>query len=347
MAETATPFLGARDALGSTAPLPFDATFPFLGLPLRVRSNAQAAIDLATESFGVWRALDPSLIDSSDTATIELRVIVHVAARPLDDRDDDASAIGADRVIYRRHGPMLVSASTSGSLLAGLDLDQRLCAAFVHPSTFDRPDWYQSHVHGLARFAASALDRHPFHAATILAGDTAILLTGATGSGKSTLAYACVRQHLRLLAEEVTHIATRGGLRLWGHTPHVTLAPDTVRFFPEVAAAPDRLLPSGKHKREYPLDAAPPLTHAGRTILCVLTDHTARTTISAPLSEEERRDLLAIEPEPGFDQFPDSYARIQHVLAQLPAWRLSMGPDLDAAAAHLARLTDDGRASAM
>jgi hypothetical protein len=341
--ERPVDYIAADDVLASTAPLVFEAVFPFLGLQLRVRSNARAAIDLATRAFGVWRALDPTLIDP--VSTIEFRVIVHDPTTVRDAAAAEATEAASTDVMYRRHGPVLMAAD--GASMLSVNLDQRLGVAFVPSSAFARQDWYLWHVHGLVRFAASALDRHPFHAATVLVDDTAVLITGASGCGKSTLAYACARRGLPLLAEEVTRAATLGDLRLWGHAEHVTLGADAERFFPEVAAWPVRRLPSGKNKRECPIsagEAGPLLTHQGPLALCVLTPPVASTPVSAsaPLSEGERTALLDAAPEPGFDQFPESHARWRHALRRAPAWRLSIGHDLDAAVSHLSGLIRSG-----
>lgn len=325
-------YFAARDALGSTAPLAFEQEFPLLGIPLRVRSNARKAIELASASFSVWDGLDGSRVDRD--VSVEMRVIVH------DSPDAAGAAAQPDwPFVYRRHGPVLVAAS--GATLLTIDLAHRLYVAFVPPAALERSEWYAWHVNGMARFAASALDRHPFHAATWLVGGTAVIVTGPAGGGKSTLAYAALRQSFPLLSEEATHVSLAHGLRFWGHAEHIALGADAISFFPELAACPARLLPSGKVKRAYVVagrQPLPPLTHDGPAILCLLTDGRTGPPSVEPLSASERDEWLSSDPEGGFDQFPDDHERLVRAFANTPAFLLSVGADPSAAVAALARL---------
>jgi hypothetical protein len=323
--------LPAHDALGATAPLAFERTYPVLGIPLRVRSNAVRAIDLADDSFGVWAALDPALVDRG--VSVEMRVIVHDGpahdeALPADDRPP----------VYRRHGPVLVAGR--GATLLTIHLEHRLYVAFVPASRLDRSEWYQWHVNGMARFALSALERHPLHAATWIVNGTAVLVMGPAGSGKSTLAYAALRAGFPLLAEEATHVSITGGLRLWGHADRIALAEDAATHFPELARWPPGLRPSGKVKRAVPtspFQRSAPLTHHGPLVLCWLTGSHAGPPVVEPLDSDEATSLLTGPLEEGFDQFPDIHQAIRIALAAAPAFRVSTGADPAAAVQQMAR----------
>lgn len=330
-------YLRARDALGSTAPMAFDGEFPLLGIRLRVRSNARRAIELAADTFAVWGALDAALVDPE--RVVEMRVIVHDSAPA-----DEAMIGGEPRpFVYRRHGPVLVAAS--GAALLTINLSQRLYVAFVPHASLDRSEWYAWHVNGMARFAVSALDRQPIHAATFLVDDTAVIVCGPAGAGKSTLAYAALRQGFPLLAEEATHVALAGGPRLWGHADRIALAAASVDLFPELEAWPATLRPSGKVKRSFmtaELQAVPPLTHQGPVVLCALTRERHGGPRVEPLPSSERAALLAAEPEEGFDQFPDVHQRLDAAFSGARACRLSPGADPHAAVAALAEIVRRG-----
>jgi hypothetical protein len=337
--DSAFRFLPARDALGSTAPLAFEHEFPLLGIPLRIRSNAPRAIELALASFAVWRALDPSLIEHD--VSVDMRVIVHDST---ESNDASRATWEESPFVYRRHGEVLVAGC--GATLLTIDLARRQYLAFVPAVALDRSEWYAWHINGMARFAVSALDRHPLHAATWLAGQTAVIVTGPPGSGKSTLALAALRQGFPLLSEEATHVSLARGLRLWGHTEHITLGADAVTFFPELVHCPPRRLPSGKIKRAFATSQcrpAPPLTHAGPIVLCVLTEQRTGAPVIEPLSPDARHALLSSGADEGFDQFPDIHRRVATALAGFPAFRLSVGVDPNAAVAALAEVAGRGR----
>jgi hypothetical protein len=347
-------FARAHDALGATAPLTFEQEFPLLGIPLRVRSNARRAIELAAESFSAWRSLDPTLI--ARDIRVEMRVIVHDS--PESNGAHEANGAGMDShddaaFVYRRHGPVL--AASCGSTLLTIDLDRRLYVAFVPAAALDRPEWYAWHINGMARFAVSPNDRHPFHAATFVIDHTAVMVTGPTGGGKSTLAYAALRQRYALLCEEATHVSLANGLSLWGDADRISLAADAVTFFPELAAWPVRALPGGRMKRAYPVTLVqrqPPLCHRGPVMLCVLTRPRAGPSIVEspiieppiiePLSSLEREAALSSDLEDGFDQFPDAHARLVKAFAHVPAWRLTVGSDPDDAVRTLATMARAG-----
>ena len=321
----------ARDPLGATAPLTFQQEFPLLGVPLRVRSNARRAIELATASFSAWQSLDNALI--ARDVSVDMRVIVHDSpgsSHPQQAGRPEGAGRYDDAFIYRRHGAMLVA--SCGSTLLTIDLEQRLYLVFVPSAALDRPEWYAWHINGMARFAVSPADRHPFHGATFVVDDTAIIVTGPTGCGKSTLAYAALRQRLPVLCEETTHLSLANGLSLWGDSDRISLAADAVAFFPELASWPVRALPSGRMKRTFPVTLVqrqPLLCHRGPVMLCVLTRPRVGPPIVEPMSPLEREALLSSDPEDGFDQFPETHARLAEVFAHVPAYRVTVGSDPD------------------
>jgi hypothetical protein len=321
----------ARDALGATAPLAFQRDFPLLGIPVRVCSNARRVIDLAAASFSVWDALDPAHLDRD--LAVDMRVIVHDSATT----GDVTAAWGEWPFVYRRHGDILVGAC--GATVLTIDLVRRRYLVFVPTQALDHAEWYAWHINGMARFAVSALDRHPLHAATWLVGDTAVIVIGPPGSGKSTLAFAALRQGFPLLSEEATHVSLARGLRLWGHAERITLGADAVTFFPELSDCPPRLLPSGKVKRAFATaPAVAPLTHAGPILLCALTGRRTGPPVIEPLSPTARDTLLAAGADEGFDQFPDVHRRVATALAGVPAYHLAAGADPNAAVAALAQV---------
>ncbi|HEY8548736.1 MAG TPA: hypothetical protein VIL35_02170 [Vicinamibacterales bacterium] len=319
--EPESVYLPARDRLGATAPLTFVREFPVLGIPLRVRSNARRAIDLAALSFAAWDSLDPALIDRH--CPVEMHVIVHDAARAEGTLWDARAPF-----VFRRHGPVLVAGC--GDVLLTIDLEARRYVAFVPPAALDRPEWYRWHVNGMARFAMCALDRFPVHAATWIAGGTAVMIAGPAGSGKSSLTYAAFRRGLPILAEEATHVALANGRRLWGHTEQITIGEGASALFPELP--PARRVPGGKVKHVVPLDAAAsPLTHDAPVIVGVLSGRRDGAPRLTPLPESEAQDVLTAEPEEGFDQFPELQGSVARAFAGVRMFRLDVGRDPDAA----------------
>jgi len=73
-------------------------------------------------------------------------------------------------------------------------------------------------------------------------------------------------------------------------------------------------------------------------VLCALTGGRTGPPVIEPLSAAERDTLLSAGADEGFDQFPDVHGRVATALTSVPAYRLSVGADPNAAMAALARL---------
>jgi hypothetical protein len=306
-------FFPPADPLGRTATLAFDASFPVLGVPLRVRSNAEAVLDHAAAAFGAWRGLPDALIDTG--ARAELDVIVHPAT-------DEALP---DRLVCRRHGDVVIAAG--GPVLATILIRERRALVFVPAQALSAEAWFDAHVCGQAILAVAGPGRVALHAAAVVAGDHTLLLTGASGAGKSTMAYACAAAGFSVLAEDRVYAELSGdNARLWGYTPQLGLAPDAAGFFPELAAAP--IVPRGDGTTRLRAEAATPwaptLTTSGR-VSVVLLDRSAEEPSLTPIDGEEAAAFFDEAELEGIDHWPVERAAVAAWLHRLPTWRLDAG----------------------
>lgn len=308
-------WLPASDAFGRTARLDERAAFPVLGVPLHVRSNARDVIGAAEAAFGVWRTLDPALVEPGPGAHLD--VIVH----PSMDETLPSS------LVLRRHGPVFMAAG--GANLFATVIDRRHAVAFITPAAVADRSWLDWHVLAWGRFAVSLSDRVPFHAAAVIDGTTAVLLTGPSGVGKSTLCYGCARAGMRVLAEEVVHVSTARGLRLWGYAPRLSLSGEAARWFPELERVAPCVRPDAKPCLLTPLPAdsgSPPLTHQGPIVICRLErDGRGEGEIIAAARPADAREIFGLEP--GFDQMPEEFPHAGDALLDYPIHRLILGGD--------------------
>lgn len=297
--------------------LPYTFITPVLGVLLEIRSNASQAIDLAREAFGRWSTLPHYLVQPGPPARFDIVV----------EPRDGPPAPGETLLVTTDHDSYT---GLAGNVLLTCRFSTRHATARVPPSLLhDGLDWYRWFVNGNALTAVTQRDRYPVHAAGLVCGGTALLVVGASGAGKSTLSYAAVRAGHRLLDEDTVFVAVEGGLRLWAHPARCSLAPETVRWFPELAALAPRRMPHGKVRLALDVDSLgqpPALTHAGPVCLVELGRHDGAPRFEAIDAGELMRRVIA-QPEAGFDLMTAHAAPAMAALAAQPAYRVTAGPD--------------------
>jgi len=177
-------------------------------------------------------------------------------------------------------------------------------------------------------FLLTRSGRTPLHAAGILLGDMALVLSGPSGSGKSTLTLAAARRGLQLLSDDMVFVQTEPDLRLWG-------LPRPLHVFPEDAPPgphPKRLR-AGKWKVAIPAPRVAMVrsTRKGRLILLRPGSELALD----PVDPEQAVSNLKLEP--GFDLLADESRAAVATLAAGGVWRLSLSSDPAAAIDLLCR----------
>jgi hypothetical protein len=325
-----TSFLAPADPFGRTARLAHEASFPVLGVPLRVRSNAEAAVGLAADHFGSWLGLTEHLVDRSLQSTLD--VVVH---------PETADPMPAS-LSYRRHGPVFLAAGVGVQI--AVVLDTRHAVAFVPRQALDDREWFCAHVGGFALLAATQRTRVPLHAAAVVAGSQTLLLAGHSGAGKSTMAYACAAAGFSVLAED-TVFAELGArpVRLWGQANQIWLAADSPRFFPELADEPVVARANGKQRiaARAAMPWSPTLTTAGDAAIVLLErrdDGRGGAPILTRLEADHVTRLIDHDATSGFDQYPDERPQLTAWLQTLPAYGLDCGASPQQAARLLEAL---------
>lgn len=190
------------------------------------------------------------------------------------------------------------------------------------------------------------------HAALVARGGAGVLVPGVSGSGKSTTALGCVVQGLDYLGDDFVGIepTTAGFL---GHSLYDTacLARDGLARFPGLQAlAVDDGFPGEEKPILFLSDRFP--ERLRRTVpvraIVLLDVGRPRTGLARVGRPEALRELAAstlhtVVPRPG----RAALALLGALVEQAPAWRLSLGPDLDGLDDAIARVVaDSGGATA-
>lgn len=307
------------DPLGRDVRLRHETRIPVMGIPVRFSTNAAAVLELVDETFGPWRSLSGEKVED-DEEDVRIRVVVEEG-----DEGEDSHA----PLSYRMPDSDRVLLSTPGSFGVA-DLRRREAVIYATATLVEDDRHFRYGVlEAMTLAVLSRLDRQPFHAAALVRGDAALLLTGPSGAGKSTLTYAAVKDGLRVLSDDTVNLQLHPRLRIWGMPGHLHLPPDAALHFPELTDAETLLMANGKEKVAVDLreiDAAAPSPVVEGAGLCLLRRGEGKTTFE-PLAAEEAVEEVRGREEAGFDVFRDTIGEAVRELARGGAWRLRVGPD--------------------
>jgi hypothetical protein len=328
-----TPFPRAPMAV---PPLDHHVVLPILGIATRFETNSRAVLDVVTDAFGAWRALDVAAGHGEAPACVRIVVRDGADAAGVDGPRAPVMHIWPDATRFVAHSPSSVGVA---------DPARREAVAFVTAALVaDARHFQHAMLEALTLALLSQFDRHPVHAASVRGRARVALLVGPSGSGKSTLAYAAQRAGLTVLSDDRTWIQLRPSLRIWGWPARARLRLEARDFFPELAAATTLTEVDGKHKldagRAWDAGDATTDERGGlEPAVCLLAPGAECAALERATREEVLQTLMA-RPEPGFDRFPERQAAVAESLAAGPAWRLRLSNDPREAIPLIERIVD-------
>ncbi len=324
------------DALHRDIPEPHEARIPVFGIPVTLRSNAAAVVEVFQEAFGVHarasgdparggRAGDPAARPGSGGTAAdpaEDGVVVRILVVP-----GAWSGPGHAPLHHHVPGRRRVMIGAPGSV-AVADIARGEAVAYVTEGIVrDRQHFRYGFVEALTMNLVTKLDREPLHGAAVVRDGTGLILAAPSGAGKSSLAFAAMQDGLEILAEDTVHLQLRPRLRAWGAPSFIHLPEDARRFFPDLAEEAPTLLANGKTKIAVDVRAAgsaakePFVENAG---ICIV-ERRGPDGLET-LSPREIGDRLTADPEPGFDLFADTIGARIRALAARGGWRLRLPP---------------------
>jgi hypothetical protein len=274
-----------------------------MGRPVVIRASEPALLAAAAKTYG-----DGSGPEHADGPPIALEL--------------EAS----DEAVW---GPVQIEVGGSRLRLTGgaegwADARSLTASCRVPRSLAERPALLAAEVTDtLLLFLLCRSGRIPLHAAGVMCGTTAVLLTGPSGSGKSTLSLAAVARGLRILSDDTVYIQMLPRLRIWG-------LPRPLHVFP--ADAPgfigETRLRAGKLKVAAPVPAWPGPPVADRAAV-VLLERAEQIRLERVEPEVATAALSRLEP--GFDLLDRESAQAVAAVTAAGAWRLTLTRDPGAA----------------
>lgn len=310
----------------NTLPLPCQATFPLLGVPLTVRSNNADVIALAEHAFAHWRMLPENLIKTYVKAHLDLLV------QPGEHPGEVATPF-----VRRVQAGTLLAASGSNLLLA--QVDHGLALGFVTPETLADTPNFQANVLEWLALLVCGQDRVPLPAGALVSNGCAVLLIGTGAADISLLAYACLRAGWHFLADTRVYVSRQEGVRLWGSTPRLHLPPTAAQRMPEL---PDRAaLVTLNGEQRLVIDVAATYPHqvaltAERAIVCLVQPQSGLSSLLEPVEPADAVDIIC-QPADAPELHPNM-REVATLLTHGGAYRLRAGGDLAGAVALLRSL---------
>ena len=330
-----------------------------LGIPTRFESDAPGLLAAVRTAYGETRADAAPAPGPGGQGSAAPRVVLLSATQRAEAPASDTGAalrVAADREILLLDAPDAHGRACRAGMTAVARLAPALLAA---------PERLRPVLDALVLFLLTPLDRQPAHAAAVAHGATGLALAGRGGAGKSTLAYAAQRAGLDVLTDDAVYVQLEPALHVWTLRRPLHLAPETAKWFPELAGRSTILRVNGKRRIPVPTrsparsspavpppppgwkggeawtPAPPPAGHAARRWgLCLIERTPGAAPAAVPIAADEAVARVVADLEPGFDVWRDTIGARVAALARGGAWRLRVGDDPRAAAPVIRELLD-------
>jgi len=222
--------MSTLDPLGYNTGLPLRSCWYPVGFPLEVATNSVHIEQAAREAWG-----DFAQMSAATPATLR----IHVTQPGSGTLPSPAMPRGQSHLISIVFGPDHYAMCDVSRAYAFISLTED--AARNH-------QWTRYHfLEPLGWLLIDALHTASVHASAIACNGRAAILCGDSGSGKTTLAYACARQGWTFLSGDAVHLMRgQSGFEIRGRPAQIRFRESARELFPELAAHPALIRPSGK-----------------------------------------------------------------------------------------------------
>lgn len=268
--------------------------------------------------------------------------------------DGTADFRGAPPAPRFSSGGELICATIDASNYSVVAPAVRSAMIAASPAMLARPHELRCELLEFAVFTLVARDQRvlPLHAASVGAGDRAVLLLGESGAGKSTAMLQCMLAGLGVLAEDVVFVEPRR-LTVTGVANYLHLRLETPRLLPAAMARRVRRAPvivrrnSGVRKFEVDLRGAAGggLRLSARLVAVVLLSRRKAGRGESLLKELPARELLCVlDRDQPYAASRPFWREFRASLPRLPSYRLERGAAAADTATALATLLRSKRA---
>lgn len=309
------------DPLEHDVPLPIEREFHPLGFPLVLRTDSEAALAAAVESWTGFPAM-------FGTTPLEVRVRIAAGGQV------------PSPPVFRAQAHLLMVVADAGNFAA---CDHTRGLAFIHltEAALKQPGYVRYYFLEAAAFhLLTQLHVTPVHAAAVEWKGRGLLLCGESGAGKSCLAYACARAGFTYVSDNDSwQVRGDSGTRMAGDPRRIRFRDTAAELFPELRGAEPFISPVGKRSIGLPGVGLAGLRTAFHTCARGLAFLKRNAAGVAPIpAGRVMEDLLATVPAYEPDVSGAHQASLER-LARLPAFELGYG-SLEEGVDRLKRLAE-------
>lgn len=274
--------------------LPLCNTYHPLGFALRIHTNEQAVLDAAGESWGRFEPRSPA-------AAMEIRVAV---------TEDGDGEIAPPRIRSEKHLLALVAGPRNHAVC---DLAHGFSSCSITKAVASDP--WALRFYYLESIVYSALayrELTPIQGSCVALDGRGLLICGPAGCGKTSLAYACARDGLSLVSDDLSFLRRRDREpAVLGRPHHLRFRPSALELFPELERFGPGFNTGLGNVIEAPsdqLDGLQTLLQCGAERIVFLERMSRRSPRIEPLDREETAERL----QAGLPRFDEPVSTEHH-----------------------------------
>lgn len=293
-----------------------------LGLPVNFRTNSRRVLKMIGDGYrlrATTHEVEGEQLDGTEPAprpfVLHVQIVVY-----------DGAPTSSDRAAIRHicPDPYRVLVHGPGGMAVVDPLRREALIYACDGLVSDRAKFRSEFLEAATLALATHFDRQPLHAAAIGNRGRTLLLMGPSGAGKSTLAYLARSAGFVVLSEDMVWAQLEPSLKIWSMPRAIHLLDGARSHFPELESEPVSLQSNGKLKMRLQLERDGEMSSPGDdVVICVLRPRCPFASVDA-LTTSELQHTLLLDPDSGFDRYPERRAACIRALSANGGWRLSL-----------------------
>ena len=217
MTRSQTRVMPPADPLLAFVRMPFQQVFYPYGFPVQIKSNSQAILEAAEQSWGVSR-------QRFEESAVQVNYLVCNGPKR-----------SAPTPVFRAQSHLLTMVADAHNYACG-DLLRGFGSAWLTEAAINDTEYLRyTFLEGLVYVLLENLHLVAIHGACVVKDGHGVLLAADSGMGKSSLAYACACRGWTYVSDDASALIRRGtGRKIIGNPQLFRFRPTAADLFPEL-----------------------------------------------------------------------------------------------------------------